>query len=120
LTGARDALESSLKLLPGQFQARLLLGEVYLDLKNPKAAEDQFEAALLLQSSSLDAQLGLARARIGEGNLDEALRQLELLSRTQPTNPEVFDLLAQGYTGLGKRLEAQRAESRAKLLRGRR
>jgi arylsulfatase A-like enzyme/Flp pilus assembly protein TadD len=119
LTGARDALETSLKLLPGRFQARLLLGQVYLGLKDTKAAEDQFEAALLLQSSSLDAQLGLARARIGEGNFDEALRQLEPLSRTQPKNPEVFDLLAQGYTGLGKTLEAQRAESRAKVLRGR-
>lgn len=119
LNGARDALEASLKLLPGQFAARLLLGQVYLAFKDPKAAEDQFEAALLLQSASVDAQLGLARARIGEGNLDEALRQLELLSRTQPTNPEVFDLLAQSYTGLGKTLEAQRAESRAKVLRGR-
>ena len=28
--GARDALEASLKLTPGQFPARLLLGQVYL------------------------------------------------------------------------------------------
>ena len=30
LPGARDALEASLKLTPGQFPARLLLGQVYL------------------------------------------------------------------------------------------
>ena len=44
LAGARDALEASLKLTPEQFPARVLLGEVYLGLKDPKAAEDQFEA----------------------------------------------------------------------------
>jgi choline-sulfatase len=119
LTGARDALDTSLKLLPGQFQARLLLGQIYLALKDPKAAEDQFEAALLLRSSSAVAQLGLASAQIAKGNFDEALRQLEPLSKTQPNNAEVFVLLARAYTGLGKTVQAQRAESRAKLLRGR-
>jgi choline-sulfatase len=119
LGGARDALENSLKLLPGQFEARLLLGQVYLALKDPKPAEDQFEAALLLQSNSVEAELGLATAQIVNGNFDEALRQLEPLSKTQPNNPEVFELLARAYIGLGKTVEAQRAESRAKLLRGR-
>jgi choline-sulfatase len=62
-TGARDALEASLKLNPGQFPARLLLGQVYLGLKDPKNAEDQFEAALLLQPKSAEAQKGLAQAQ---------------------------------------------------------
>jgi choline-sulfatase len=119
LNGARDALEASLKRLPGQFAARLLLGQVYLSIKNPKAAEDQFEAALLLQSSSTEAQLGLASAQIAEGNFDEALRHLERLSKTQPNNIEVFELLAQAYTGLGKMVEARQAESRARVLRAR-
>src|SRR5258708_12308943 len=51
LAGARDALEISLKLLPGQFPARLLLGRVYLEMKNPKPAEDQSEPPLLLPSN---------------------------------------------------------------------
>src|SRR5207237_8416315 len=37
--GARDALEASLKLTPGQLPARLMLGNVYLKLNDPKAAE---------------------------------------------------------------------------------
>jgi choline-sulfatase len=61
--GARDALEASLKLTPGQFPARLLLGQVYLGLKDPKNAEDQFEAALLLQPESAEAQQDLTRAQ---------------------------------------------------------
>ena len=98
----------------------MLLGQVYLELKDPKAAEDQFEAALLLQSSSVEAQLGLAGAQIADANFEEAVRQLEALSRTQAKNSEIFELLAQAYTGLGRTVEAQRAESRAKLLRGKR
>src|SRR6266853_816164 len=118
LAGARDALEASLKLMPGQLQARLLLGEVYLGLKNPKAAEDQFEASLLLQSNSIEAQLGVAKAQIAEANFNEAVKQLEPLSKSQSRNAEVFELLAQAYAGLGKKGEAQQADARAKLLRG--
>jgi len=44
--------KNSLKLLPGQFPARLLLGQVYIALKDSKAAEDQLEAALLLQPAA--------------------------------------------------------------------
>jgi len=36
---------------------------VYLGLKDAKAAEDQFEAALLLQSNSVEAQRGLEQAQ---------------------------------------------------------
>jgi len=118
LPGARDALEASLKLMPGQLEARLLLGEVYLGLKNPKAAEDQFEASLLLQSNRIEAQIGVAKAQIAEANFDEAVKQLEPLSKSQSRNAEVFELLAQAYTGLGKKVEAEQADARAKLLRG--
>jgi arylsulfatase A-like enzyme/Flp pilus assembly protein TadD len=120
LPGARDALETSLKLLPGNFEARLLLGQVYLELNNARAAEEQFEAALLLQSSSIEGQLGIARAQIAEGNFKQAAQLLEALSKTQSRNAEVFELLAQAYSGLGKKVEAQQAQARAHLLRSHR
>jgi predicted Zn-dependent protease len=117
LPGARDALEASLKLMPGQLEARLLLGEVYLRLNDPKAAEPQFESALLLQANSVEGQLGLAKVQIAEGNFNQAADQLEGLSKAQSRNAEVFDLLAQAYSGMGKTAEAQQAAARAKLLR---
>lgn len=117
LPGAREALEASLKQLPAQLPARILLGGVYLGLKDAKAAEDQFEAALLLQPNSVEAQLGIARAQIQTGNFSDALRQLQPLAKSQPGNAEVFELLAQSYAGLGKSEDAARATSRAKLLR---
>jgi choline-sulfatase len=116
LGGARDALEASLKLMPGQFDARLLLGQVYLGLTDPAAAEDQFEAALLLQSGSVEAQLGLADAQITKGSFAEAAQSLQALSKVQAKNAHLFDLLAKAYSGLGKKAEAQQAATRAKLL----
>ncbi len=117
LAGARDALEASLKLTPGQLPARLLLGKVYLGLKDAKNAQDQFEAALLVDPNSVEGQLGLAKAQIADGSFADAVQQLEPLSKSEPDNAEVFELLAQGYSGMGKQPEAQQAESRAKLLR---
>jgi choline-sulfatase len=116
LGGARDALEASLKLMPGQFDARLLLGQVYLGLTDPAAAEDQFEAALLLQSGSVEAQLGLADAQITKGSFAEAAQSLQALSKVQAKNAHLFDLLAKAYSGLGMKAEAQQAATRAKLL----
>ena len=116
LAGARQALETSLKLRPEQLEARLLLGDVYLGLKDPTAAEDQFEAALLLQSGSVEAQLGLADAQIAKGNFVDAAQSLEALSKSQPKDARVFDLLAKAYSGLGKKREGQQAEVRAQQL----
>jgi choline-sulfatase len=117
LAGARDALEASVKLAPGQSaDVRVRLGEVYLGLKDPKAAEDQFEAALLLQPGNLDAQVGVARAQLVDRSFTNALRQLVPLSRLHPASAEIFALLAQAYSGLGRKAEAEEAENRARDL----
>jgi len=117
LEGARAVLEESLKSNPNEPTARLLLGSVYLDLRNLPAAADQFEAVLLVQPASLEGQLGLAKTQLAQSSFSEAARGLEGLSKTQRDNAEVFELLAQAYRRLGKGPEAQRAEARAKLLR---
>ena len=116
LAGAREALEASLKQLPAQLPARLLLGDVYLGLKDAKAAEDQFEASLLLQPNGVEGRLGIAKAQIQEGKFSDALQQLQPLSKSQPNNADVFELMAQCYAGLGKTEEANRTANRAKLL----
>ena len=117
LAGARDALEAGVRLAPGQSaDARVLLGQIYLGLKDPKAAEDQFEAALLLQPGNVNAQVGVSKAQVADRRFADALHQLVPLSKTQPRNAEIFELLAQAYSGLGKEAEAEWAESRAKEL----
>ena len=117
LEGARTVLEECLKANPNEPTARLLLGSVYLDLKNPAAAADQFEAVLLVQPANVEGQLGLAKVKIAQSNFAEAATELEELAKSQRDNADLFDLLAQAYRGSKKSLEAQRAEARAKLLR---
>jgi choline-sulfatase len=116
--GARDALEAGLKLLPEDFAARMMLGRVYLELKDPKEAEDQFQAALLLHSYSTEAQLGLARAQIDQSRFRDAVDVLQPLSKAEPKNGEILELLAKAYAGLGQKSEAQQAERRSKALHG--
>jgi predicted Zn-dependent protease len=96
--------------------ARLMLGHVYLKLKDPKNAEDQFEAALLVDSDSSDGRLGLAEAQIQESNFAAALPDLEALSKNDPKNPATLQLLARTYRGLGREQDAKRAEEQAAVL----
>ena len=117
LASTRDALEASLKLTPEQFRAQLLLGKVYLAMKEAQAAEERFESALLLQPKSLEAQLGVAKAQIAEGSFADAAQQLEPLSKSYAGTPQIFELLSRVYSVLGKKEQAEKAERKAKLLR---
>jgi predicted Zn-dependent protease len=117
LPHAREALESTLKLNPSQFAARVLMGKICLQLNDPKAAEDQLEAALLLQPRNIDAQLALAKAQVAQKEFSDAASGLEPLAKTQPSNPEVFELLRQAYSGLGKDAQAREAATKAERAR---
>jgi choline-sulfatase len=116
LPGARDVLQASLKLNPDQFAARLSLGRVYLRLNDSKAAEVQFEAAVLLQPGSSEAQIDLAKALIGQKKFADAAELLEPVAGSSSSDAEMFEVLAEAYTGLGRRQDAQRAQSQARAL----
>lgn len=114
LAGAQDVLQSSLKLNPNEFSLRLLLGRVYFRSNDLKAAQDQFEAAVLLQPGSVEAQMSLAKVLISQKKFADAVELLEPMAGSLRKNPEVFELLVEAYTGLGRRQDAQRAEYRAR------
>jgi len=82
-----------------------------------KAAEDQFEAAVLLQPGSSEAQIELAKTLIRRKKFSDAAGLLEAAAEPANRNAERFELLAQAYNGLGRRQEAERARLRAKELR---
>jgi len=111
-------LQASLKRNPDQLAARLLMGQLYLKSNDAKAAEDQFEAALLLQPGSAEAQIGLARALLREKKFADAAELLEESRKSGSNNADIFELLARAYKGLGKPVQAQRAEDEAKRIRG--
>jgi Flp pilus assembly protein TadD len=116
LPGARDVLQASLQLHPNQFSARLALGRVYLSLNDPKAAEVQFEAAVLLQPGSSEAQIDLAKALVRQKKFADAVELLEPVAGSSSDAAEMFEVLAGAYTGLGRRQDAQRAQLQARAL----
>jgi predicted Zn-dependent protease len=113
LPGARDVLQASLKLNPHQFAARLSLGRVYL---SSKAAEELFEGAVLFQPGSSEAQIALAKALIRQKKFADAVELLEPVAGSSGSDAEMFEVLAEAYTGLGRRQDAQRAQSQARAL----
>jgi uncharacterized protein HemY len=114
--GARDALEASLKLVPSQISARLLLGRVYLRLNDAKNAEDQFEAAQLVDSTNEEARLGLDEAQIQQSKFADALPDLEAFAKSNPQNAAGLRLLVRAYRGAGRDADARQAEERAAAL----
>jgi predicted Zn-dependent protease len=94
----------------------LLLGKIFLKLQDPKSAADQYEAALLLDPRSIEAQIGSAKAQIAQGNLGDAVQALESMAKSNPRNPKILEALAEAYEGLGKTREAQQAATKAKEL----
>jgi predicted Zn-dependent protease len=110
-------LLKSLKLNPNQIDARLLLGQVNLKAKDYKSAEDDFESAIMLQPASEEAQIGLAKALLGQKKFADAVEMLETSTSSDTKNPVMFQLLAQAYRATGKQAQATKAEGQAKRLR---
>ena len=114
--GALYALRASLKTNPSQYKARLLLGEIYFRLHDAKDAQDQLEAALLLQPS-VEVKLKLAEVLLAQNRYAEAIEDLKPLTTPRSRCADVYDLLARAYTGLHEKEDAQQAQDRANLLR---
>jgi predicted Zn-dependent protease len=116
LAGACDVLQASLRLNPNQFSARLLLGQFYFRSGDPKAAQDQLEAAALMQPDNVEARTSLSKVLISQKKFADVVELLEPLAKSSGSNPDVFELLAQAYTGLGRLEDARRTGLRAKAL----
>src|SRR5438270_430834 len=107
----REAQQGSFAIENG----RQMLGKLCLRTNDPKAAEDQFEAALLVQPNNVDAQLGLAQSMVAQKQFADAAHVLESIKPAN--NPEVLDLLAETYSHLGKTAQARQARLRAQSLK---
>jgi Flp pilus assembly protein TadD len=113
---AIEALQASLKSNPSQYEARFLLGTIYFRSHDAKDAQDQLEAALLLQST-VEATLKLAEVLIAQEHYSEAVADLTPLTTQASRNAQFYDLLAAAYTGMHKEEDARKAQQRADSLR---
>ena len=106
---ARGALEAAVSSSGAQLDARVLLANVDLKLGDRAAAEDQFEAVLLLDPANHEALLGLAKERLEEKRFTDVV---DLLGpRVQGASADLLQLLMQAYVNLGRTADAERVRS---------
>ena len=114
---ARAVLAKSLRQEANQPDARLLLGQMALKAAHYPSAEDEFASALLLQPANEQAQIGLAKALLGQKKFADARKLLETSTASGTQNAELFELLEQAYRALGRPADANRAQERARSMR---
>jgi tetratricopeptide (TPR) repeat protein len=75
---------------PKSIDALTLLGDAYLKIKQPYAAEKAFRTALSLKPDSGRAREGLGLALMQTDRQADAIKHLDLAHRLEPTNAEVL------------------------------
>lgn len=77
-------LEAALKAAPNDLRTLDLLGQVYLDLDQPAAAEKALRRALAIQPDDAEVLLHLGRALMALGRPEEAREFMEKYQRVRP------------------------------------
>jgi choline-sulfatase len=114
--GARKALEAAVAQSPGQLDARVLLANVELKSGDRAAAQDQFEAVLLLDPSNHDALLGLAKEHLEDGRFSAVVELLEPRVKDAGVRGDLLQLLMQAYIGLGRGADAKKIRDQLETL----
>jgi hypothetical protein len=116
--GARRALEAAVTASAGQLDARVQLANLALKLGDRAAAEDQFNAVLLLDPANHDALLGLAQEQLKEKRFAEVV---DLLGpQVKDGSAELLQLLMQAYVGLGRTADAEKVRAQLRTAQRRR
>lgn len=109
-------LKNALKADPNNVEARLLLGEAYVKLRNGPAAEKEFRAALDRGAKKRDVMLRLGDALLLQRKFDEALDLVELRGLTEDKQYEAQLLIGTAHMGLRQVEESKAAyEAAAEL-----
>jgi tetratricopeptide (TPR) repeat protein len=98
---AATDFEEALRLDPQYTQAALYLGRTQQVLGDENAARQSLERAVALDPDRMEARLGLASVLLDVGDLDEAVRQLTVVSQREPGNGMAWYLLSQAYAREG-------------------
>ena len=83
---ARKMLEKALSLDPNQYEASLELARLLDQKKDYRAAAEQYENALRINSRSAEACVGLASVYMNQGDYDQARANFELCKTLAPVN----------------------------------
>jgi choline-sulfatase len=117
--GARSVLEAELAQSPGQLDAHLLLAHIDLESGDRAAAEDQYEAVLLLNPANGDALLGLVKEYLADKRFADVIELLAPHAKDESVSADELQLLAQAYTGVGRTADAEKLRVRVEELQRR-
>jgi predicted Zn-dependent protease len=96
-----------------------LLAHIDLQSGDRAAAEDQFEAALLLNPASKDAFLALAKEYLADRRFDDVVELLEPRCKDASVSVDVLQLLMKAYAGAGRTADAEKVRARVETLQHR-
>jgi tetratricopeptide (TPR) repeat protein len=91
---ARAYAETAVTLAPDSADARFMLGDVYIDARDPDAAEEEYRRGLRLDPASSSGHVKLAEAVRLAGRFDEAVRELRRALRLDRRSVAAYSDLA--------------------------
>jgi tetratricopeptide (TPR) repeat protein len=116
--GAKQAYRAALELDPHDFEANLHLGAVLYRERDMEAAKPFLERALVLQPSSRLALYAVALVRASAGEMDQAIRDLQAVTNSEPDWLEPHVKLASLYFRLKRDDDGRREQALVEKLRG--
>jgi tetratricopeptide (TPR) repeat protein len=94
---AAELFEKALEVDPGYSQAAFYLGLTYNALFDERKAEQYYKRAIEIDPDYLEAHANYGGMLLDIGNVDEAIRQLNMVLQRQPKHAVALTLLAQAY-----------------------
>jgi tetratricopeptide (TPR) repeat protein len=89
--------EKALEIDPTYSQAALYLGRAYNSLFEEQKSEAAFRRAIQIDPDYLEARVSLAGMLLDTGGVDEAIRQLNIVTERDKTNAVALYMQAQAY-----------------------
>lgn len=115
--GAKQAYRAALEMNPGDFEANLHLGAILYRERDVPAAKPYLERAIAIQPSSSLALYAIALVRSAGGEVDQAVRDLESVTRASPDWVEPHVKLASLYFRLRRTDDGRRQQAIVDKLR---
>jgi len=113
---AAAEFESALAIDPKYSQAALYAGRAYNALYEDKKSLEYFKEAISIDPDYLEARSSYAGALLDAGDMDEAIRQLNVVTQRDPKSGMAFYLLSQAFARKGDFDDAIQAARQAILL----
>lgn len=110
---AAGEFEQALGVDPKYSQAALYAGRVYNALYEDEKSQELFKEAISIDPDYMEARASYAGALIDAGNMDEAIRQLNVVTQREPTRAMAWYLLCVAFAHKADYDDATRAGRQA-------